>query len=121
MSELVPFRHDFQYKKQRRKAQAKSVWNQNQLAGADFETKDGFPHIFTWTVYDGTNYVDRHFLFGGTQEEPTKFLEANGGKEHTAFDIETFCQILCATGNYSEGGNGKRQKPQEMYFFNLGS
>ncbi len=120
MSELVPLRRDFEYRTQKRKAQAKSVWNQKQIAGADFETKDGFPHIFTWTIFDGTEYIDRHFLFGGTKQDPYLFLEANGGKEHTAFDIETLCNILCETGNYSEGGHGKRQKPQEMYFFNLG-
>ena len=118
--DLVQFREDFEYKSQKRKAQAKSTWSQHQIAGADFETKDGFPHVFTWTVNNGTEYVDRHFLFGGTHEEPEKFLEANNGKQHPAFDLETLCHILKETGNASQGGHGKRRQPQQFYFFNLG-
>ena len=117
---LVPFRTDFEYKSQKRKAQATSTWSQKQIAGADFETKDGFPHIFTWTVFDGTNYVDRHFLFGGTHDQPDLLLETNGGKKHPAFDLEIFCNILKETGNPSQGGHGKRRQPQQFYFFNLG-
>lgn len=117
--ELVPLRDDFEYRTQRRKAQATSTWNQSQVAGADFETKDGYPHIFTWTIYEGNEYVDRHFLFGGTTEEPEMFLEANGGKEHPAFDLKTFCQLHFLTGSFSQGGHGKRRKPQEMWYFNL--
>ena len=48
--DLVPYREDFIFKSQKRKAQAQSTWNQKDIAGADFETKDGFPHIFTWSV-----------------------------------------------------------------------
>lgn len=118
--ELVPLRRDFEYRTQRRKAQAVSTWSQHQIAGADFETKHGFPHIFTWTVYEEETYVDRHFIFGGTTQDPDKFLTVNEGKRHPAFDLQLFCQLLKETGNYSDGGNGKRQKPQEMYFFNLG-
>lgn len=118
--DLVPFREDFQYKSQKRKAQAKSTWNQKQIAGADFETKDGFPHIFTWTVFDGTDYVNRHFLFGGTHDDPEMLLEANGGKRNPAFDLEILCNILKETGNASQGGHGKRRQPQQFYFFNLG-
>ena len=117
--DLVPFREDFEYKPQKRKAQAKSTWNQKQIAGADFETKDGYPHIFTWTVFEGNQYVDRHFLFGGTHDQPEKFLESNGGKRHPAFDLEILCNILKETGNPSQGGHGKRRQPQQMYFFNL--
>jgi hypothetical protein len=117
---LVPFRTDFEYKAQKRKAQATSTWNQKQIAGADFETKDGFPHIFTWTVFDGTNYVDRHFLFGGTHDQPDLLLETNAGKQHPAFDLEILCNILKETGNPSQGGHGKRRQPQQFYFFNLG-
>lgn len=117
--ELVPLRRDFTYKTQKRKAQAVSTWSQHQVAGADFETKDGFPHIFTWTIFDGKQYVDRHVLFGGTPEDPDMLLETNKGKRYTEFNIETFCNIVKSTGNYSEGGNGKRMKPQEMWFYNI--
>ena len=78
--DLVPFRQDFEYKSQKRKAQATSTWDQKDIAGADFETKDGFPHIFTWSVWNGTDYVNRHFLFGGTHDDSDKLLETNGGK-----------------------------------------
>ena len=117
--ELVPLRQDFAYKTQRRKDQAVSTWNQRQIAGADFETKDGFPHILSWTIFEETEYVDRHFLFGGTEENPDMFLSANGNKRHPAFNIETLCNIFFQTGYYSEGGHGKRKKPPEMFFFNL--
>ena len=117
--DLVPYREDFIFKSQKRKAQAQSTWNQKDIAGADFETKDGFPHIFTWSVWDGTDYVNRHFLFGGTHDDPEKLLETNGGKRHPAFDLEIFCNILKETGNFSQGGHGKRRQPQQMYFFNL--
>ena len=117
--QLTQLRTDFNFVPQRRKKPARSVWKQTQVGGADFETKDGFPHILSWTVYDGTDYVDRHFHFGGTAWEPDLFLEANGGKPAIAFDVETLCEIFFQTGNFSEGGNGKRRKPQEMWFFNL--
>jgi hypothetical protein len=87
--------------------------------GADFETKDGFPHILSWTVYEKETYVDRHVVFGGTEADPDLFLEANGGKRRPAFNIETLCDVFQRTGNYSQGGYGKRRKPQEMFFFNL--
>ena len=118
--DLVPYRQDFIFKSQKRKAQATSTWNQKDIAGADFETKDGFPHIFTWSVWDGTQYVNRHFLFGGTHDDPDKLLETNGGKRHPAFDLEILCNILKETGNASQGGHGKRRQPQQFYFFNLG-
>lgn len=119
--ELTPLRSDFEYRTQRRKKQAKSTWNQHQIAGADFETKEGFPHIFSWTVWNRAEekYDDFHFLFGGTPEEPDLFLEANGGNRHPAFDLEVFCNLLFQSGNYSQGGNGKRKKPPEMFWFNL--
>lgn len=117
--DLVSLRLDYEYRTQRRKEQAKSTWKQHQIGGADFETKNGFPHILSWTVYDGTDYVDRHFLFGGTHTNPDLFMEANGGKRHPAFTLETLCDIFQRTGNFSEGGHGKRRKPQEMFFFNL--
>ena len=117
--ELSPLRTDFEFRTQRRKEQASSTWNQRQIAGADFETKNGFPHIFTWTTWDGNEWNDHHFLFGGTQEEPDLFLEANGNEQHPAFDLEILCNIFFQTGYYSDGGHGKRRKPQEMFFFNL--
>jgi len=117
--ELSPLRLDFEYRTQRRKKPATSTWNQRQVAGADFETKNGFPHILSWTVFDGNEYVDNHFYFGGTHQEPTMFLEANKGNEEQCFDIELLCRLFFTTGNYSQGGYGKRRKPQEMYFFNL--
>ena len=119
--DMVPFREDFEFKKQHRKAQGSSTWNQHQIAGADFETKGGFPHIYTWTIWNSNRkqWVDRSFLFGGTREEPDLFLEANGKKRHPAFDLELFCRLHFETGNFSDGGNGKRQQPPQMYFFNL--
>ena len=119
--DLVSLRTDFEYRTQRRKKQAKSTWAKHQVAGADFETKDGFPHIFTWSIWNREEEMveDFHFLFGGTSEEPDLFLEANGGKQHPAFDLEVFSNILFQCGNYSQGGNGKRKKPPEMWFFNL--
>lgn len=117
--ELSPLRTDFEFRTQRRKEQATSTWNQQQIAGADFETKNGFPHIFTWTTWDGNEWNDHHFLFGGTPTEPDLFLEANGNERHPAFDLEILCNIFFQTGNYSDGGYGKRRKPQEMFFFNL--
>jgi len=120
-SVMVPFREDFTFKKQRRKAQGSSRWNQHQIAGADFETKDGNPHILSWTTFDKKEetWNDYHFVFGGTPTEPNLFLEANGGKERPPFDLELLCRLWKTTGNFSEGGFGKRKKPQEMYFFNL--
>jgi hypothetical protein len=85
MVDLVPFREDFTFKKQRRKKPAKKIWKQEEIAGADFETKDGFPHILTWTVYRNGKYVDYHTVFGGTVNEPELFLEANGNEEFPAF------------------------------------
>ena len=54
MSDLVPFREDFTYRPQKRKDSASSKLSQIQVAGADFETKDGYPHIYTLTQYDKT-------------------------------------------------------------------
>tara|TARA_R110000824_G_scaffold299541_1_gene487602 strand:+ start:1400 stop:3718 length:2319 start_codon:yes stop_codon:yes gene_type:complete len=117
--DLVPFREDFEYNIQRRKKPAVSVWSQEDIAGCDFETKDGYPHIMTWTIFKDGTYMDYTQVFGGTIEEPNMFLEANGGKRYPAFDISSFCYRLFVTGKYSQGGWGKRQKPQEMYFYNL--
>jgi len=117
--DLVSLREDFEYRTQRRREPAKSTWNQRSIAGADFETKDGFPHILSWTVWEEESWVDRHFLFGGTPQEPQKFLEVNGGNVEQPFDLELLCNIFFQTGNLSQGGNGTRRKPQEMYFFNL--
>ena len=119
--DLVPLRHDFEYRTQKRKRPASSTWEKKDIAGADFETKDGFPHIFTWSVWkDRENaWKDYSWVFGGTEEEPTMFLEANGGKERPAFNISRFCYALFQTGKPSQGGWGKRRKPQELYFYNL--
>ncbi len=122
----MPFRNDFVYKKQRRKAQAKKRWKQEEIAGADFETKDGFPHIFTWSVYRNGKYVDLHYIFGGTRNDPNMFLEANGNKEFPSFSIEHFCEIMFYSGKETQGGSKKkggkqrkRRTPQQLYFFNL--
>jgi hypothetical protein len=119
--DLVSFRQDFEYKPQRRKKPAKSVWNQWDIAGADFETKNGYPHILTWTLWNREEnaWKDFHWIFGGTEEEPTMFLDANGGKERPAFNIQRLCYAFFQTGKPSQGGWGTRRKPQEMYFFNL--
>ena len=50
--DLVSFRQDFEYNVQRRKRPATSTWSKVDIAGIDFETKDGFPHIMTWTVWN---------------------------------------------------------------------
>ena len=100
--ELTPLRIDFDYKTQRRKKQAKSIWKKKQIAGADFETKDGFPHILSWTIFEGNEWVDRHFLFGGTPNDPDLFFQANGNERHPAFDLEILCNIFFQTGNYSQ-------------------
>jgi len=117
--DLVSFREDFEYNTQRRKKPAVSVWSQQDIAGCDFETKDGYPHIMTWTVFKDGNYQDYTQIFGGTIAEPDMFLEANRGKRYPAFDIPTFCNRLFHTGKYSQSGWGKRRKPQEMYFYNV--
>ncbi len=124
--ELVEFREDFKYKKQRRKVPAKKKWKQTEIAGADFETKDGYPHIFTWTVYQEGKYVDYHTVFGGTEQDPEMFLKANGGKEEPPFSIRNFCQVLFDTGKFTQGGSKKkggkqrkRKTPPQLYFFNL--
>ena len=121
MMDLVEFREPFEYRTQKRKKQGRSVWSQHNIAGADFETKNGYPHIFTWTIFDREKetYEDRMFVFGGTVEEPDMFLEANGNNRRPAFDLELFSKLHFETGNFSEGGYGKRRKPQEMYYFNL--
>ena len=99
--DLVPLRHDFEYRTQKRKRPASSTWEKKDIAGADFETKDGFPHIFTWSVWKDRENVwkDYSWVFGGTEEEPTMFLEANGGKERPAFNISRFCYALFKRGN----------------------
>ena len=56
MTVLVPFRNDFHYKPQKRKDSASSKISQIQVAGADFETKDGYPpvsytHLTLPTIY----------------------------------------------------------------------
>ena len=119
--DMVAFREDFEFKKQHRKDQGSSTWNQHQIAGADFETKDGFPHIYTWTQWNPNRkqWIDRSFLFGGTRAEPDLFLEANGKKRHPAFDLELLCRLHFETGNFSDGGHGKRRQPPQIYFFNL--
>ncbi len=119
--DMVEFREPFEYKPQKRKEQGRTTWNQYQIGGADFETKDGNPHIFTWTIFDRKEetYKDYSFTFGGTVEEPDLFLEANGGNQRPAFDLELFMDLLFQTGHFSEGGWGKRRKPPELYFFNL--
>lgn len=119
--DMVQFKPDFEFKKQRRKAQGSSKWKQHQIAGADFETKDGFPHIYTWSIFDEETqaYVDRSFTFGGTTEKPDLFKEANGGNERSVFDLSVFCDLHFQTGKYSDGGNGKRRQPPQMFFFNL--
>ena len=119
MMDLVTFREDFEYNTQRRKKPAVSVWSQEDIAGCDFETKDGYPHIMSWSIYKEGNYVNYHQVFGGTVEEPNMFLESNKGKRFTPFHISYFCEMLFHTGKPSQGGWGKRQKPQEMYFYNL--
>lgn len=118
---MVEFREDFEFKPQKRKAQGRSIWNQYQVGGADFETKDGNPWIFSWTVFDkkSETYLDYHFRFGGTIEEPDMFLEANDGKREPPFDLELLMRLLFETGTFSEGGWGKRRKPPELWFFNL--
>ncbi len=124
--ELVPFTKEFYYKKQRRKKPAKQNWKQEYIAGSDFETKDGYPHILTWTVYRNGNYVDYHTVFGGTALEPEMFLEANGGKKFPPFTIENFCYTMKETGISSQGGSKKkggkqrkRKTPPQLYFYNL--
>lgn len=119
MTDLVSFREDFEYNTQRRKKPASSVWSQHDIAGCDFETKDGYPHIMTWTIFKNGNYEDYTQVFGGTVSNPNMFLEANNGKRYPVFDIPTFCHRLFHTGKYSQSGWGKRRKPQEMYFYNL--
>ena len=119
--DLVDFKTDFEYRSQKRKTQGRSLWSQHNIGGADFETKDGYPHIFTWTTFnrESETYEDSLFVFGGTEEEPDKFLETNGGNKRPAFNLELFSELLFNTGLFSEGGYGKRRKPQEFYFFNL--
>lgn len=119
--DMVNFRPDFEFTKQRRKAQGASVWKQHQIAGADFETKDGYPHIFTWSIWNQIEetWEDRSFTFGGTPQEPDLFLEANGGKRYPAFDISLFLELHFQTGHFSEGGHGKRRQPPQMFYFNL--
>jgi hypothetical protein len=120
--DMVDFREPFEYKTQKRKKQGKSMLQQFNVAAADFETKDGYPHVFSWTVFDKVKetYEDFHFVFGGTIEDPDMFLEANGGKRHPAFTLELLSNLLFETGNFSEGGYGKRKQPQEFYFYNIG-
>ena len=124
--DLVPFREDFEYKPQRRKDSAHKIWNQRDIAGADFETKDGYPHIFSWSQFENGGYVDRHCVFGGTVEDPTMFLDANGGEMLPTFNIKTFCMIMMMTGRRTQGGAKKkggksrsRKTPPQLYFFNL--
>ncbi len=119
--DLVSFREDFEYNLQRRKRPATSTWSKVDIAGIDFETKDGFPHILTWSVWnEKENQWKNHVhIFGGTRNDPDMFFEANGKKRYPAFDISRFCEQLFLTGKYSQGGYGKRRKPQEMYFYNL--
>ena len=119
--DLVSFREDFEYNTQRRKKPATSTWNKVDVAGCDFETKDGFPWIMTWTYWNQEEEIwkDNAFVFGGTVNDREMFLQANGGNQRPAFDISIFCQKLYETGKYSQGGWGKRRKPQEMYFYNV--
>lgn len=118
---MVDFRDDFEYRTQRRKAQGSSTWKKEQIAGADFETKDGYPHIFSWSIWkpDEEKWIDRHFRFGGTVEEPDLFLEANGGIEEPPFDLRLFLELHFRTGRFSDGGHGKRRQPPQMFYFNL--
>ena len=126
MVDLVPFREDFTFKKQRRKKPAKKIWKQEEIAGADFETKDGFPHILTWTVYRNGKYVDYHTVFGGTVNEPELFLEANGNEEFPPFSPQYFCEIMFHSGLETQGGSKKkggkqrkRKTPPQLYWYNL--
>jgi hypothetical protein len=119
MMELAELRSDTIFKPQRRKNPAHKIWKQREIAGADFETKDGYPHIYTWTQWKEEQWHDFHFIFGGTVNEPEMFLEANGGVEHPPFSIITLLNIHHQTGYYSQGGYGSRKTPPQLYFFNL--
>ena len=124
--ELIPYRNDYIYKPQRRKNPARKRWKQTEIAGADFETKNGYPHIFTWSIFQDGKYVDYHTVFGGTEQQPEMFKEANNDVEFPPFTIKWFCEILFHTGRYTQGGSKKkggkqrkRRTPQQFYFFNL--
>jgi len=117
--ELAPLRTDTVFKPQRRKDPAHKIWKQREIAGADFETKDGYPHIYTWTQWKDDQWCDFHFIFGGTVNDPDMFLEANGNQKHPPFSITTLLEIHHQTGYYSQGGYGARKTPPQLWFFNL--
>jgi len=92
---LVPFKNDFDYKEQKRKTPATAKLARAQVAAADFETKDGYPHIYTTTQYDTKtkSLIDSNIIFSGTNADPTMFSEMNKkafGTEGVVFNLKNF-------------------------------
>ena len=107
----------FIYKEQKRKDSASSKLKQSQVAGADFETKDGYPHIFTMTQWDQSKgeYEDLSVLFSGYPDNPTAFAEMNKkafGKAGIVFNIPNFVKIhhQASKLDWKQGRKGKDGK-----------
>ncbi len=135
MTVLVPFRNDFHYKPQKRKDSASSKISQIQVAGADFETKDGYPHIYTLTQYNkATKEIeDLNVLFSGTPRNPNAFAEMNMkafGRKGVEFNLKTFVMLHFQASKIQwkqgrKGKNGKKRTKKGrrvpmLWWWNLG-
>lgn len=107
----------FSYKEQKRKASAKAKLGKVQVAGADFETKDGYPHIFTMTQWNKTTsaYEDLNVLWSGYPSNPNAFAEMNlkaFGKKGIPFTINNFIMTHFDNSKLSwkQGRKGKDGK-----------
>lgn len=134
MTDLVPFREDFTYRPQKRKDSASSKLSQIQVAGADFETKDGYPHIYTLTQYDKTTkgLEDLSIIFSGSPRNPNAFAEMNKkafGKAGVEFNLKSFIMLHFQASKiqWKQGRKGKDGKKRTkkgkrvpmLWFFNL--
>lgn len=125
----------FIYKEQKRKDSASSKLKQGQVAGADFETKDGYPHIFTMTQWDKAKeeYEDLSVLFSGYPDNPTAFAQMNKkafGRAGIPFTIANFIKIhhQASKLEWKQGRKGKDGKKRTkkgkrvpmQFYWNLG-
>ena len=102
LAPLVPFRDDFEYKEQRRKKPSSEKLTQRMVAGADFETKDGYAWLYTYSQFENGEYIDRFQHFSGTIQEPDKFADLNRqmfGSSGTPFTIKELCRLHFETGH----------------------